>query len=109
MAYSETDPALVTITSQLSVAESVDSFRKLLRASSLIEFALIDHAALAHEANLVLEDETVIIFGAPSVGTALMQADPRVGLELPLRVLVRAVPGGSEISYSDPASLASTY
>ena len=50
-------------------------------------FARIDHAAAARAVGLELPDEVVLVFGDPAVGTALMQADPRVGIELPLRLL----------------------
>ena len=44
-------------------------------------FARIDHAAAARAVGLELPDEVVLVFGDPAVGTALMQADPRVGIE----------------------------
>ena len=40
---------------------------------------------------LELPDEVVLVFGDPAVGTALMQTDPRVGIELPLRILIEPV------------------
>jgi uncharacterized protein (DUF302 family) len=51
-------------------------------------FARIDHAAGARAVGLALGDEVVLVFGNPQAGTPLMQADPLVGLDLPLRVLV---------------------
>lgn len=46
-------------------------------------FATIDHAAGARVAGLELPDEVVLDFGDPAVGTALMQADPRLALTCP--------------------------
>ncbi len=36
-----------------------------------------------------LEANVMLIFGNTRVGTPLMQADPRIGIELPLRMLIR--------------------
>ena len=52
----------------------------LVSARALTGFAVIDHAAGAAGADLTLAPETVIVFGNPAAGTALLQAYPRVGL-----------------------------
>jgi uncharacterized protein (DUF302 family) len=38
-----------------------------------------------------------------------MQADPRVGIELPLRLLIRQDPDGTHVGYLDPRELADRY
>jgi hypothetical protein len=45
----------------------------------------------------------------PGVGTPLMQADPRVGVELPLRMLIWEDPTGTHVGYLDPRELADRY
>jgi uncharacterized protein (DUF302 family) len=63
-------------------ADQVEArLREALDAHGLQMFARIDHAAGAHKADVELEANVLLIFGNPSVGTALMQADPRVGIE----------------------------
>ena len=52
---------------------------------------------------------SLLIFGNPSVGTPLMQADPRVGIELPLRMLIWQDPDGTHLGYLDPRELADRY
>ncbi len=58
---------------------------------------------------LELADEVLLVFGNPAVGTGLMQADPDVGLELPLRLLVRAVDDGCQLVFRDPRTLADQF
>jgi uncharacterized protein (DUF302 family) len=89
-----------------------DTRRRLLDAiekRQLTVFAVIDHAAAAREADLALADEEVIVFGNPRAGTPLMQSDPRVGIELPLRVLIWADADGANLGFNDPRELASRY
>ena len=83
----------------------ITALRSALKRRGIREFALIDHAAGAREAGLTLAEETVIIFGNPRVGTALMLADPRSGLDLPLRVLVRDAGGRTEVVYRNVRQL----
>ncbi len=47
----------------------------------------------------------MLVFGEMAVGTALTQADPRVGIDLPLRLLVRAEGGRTRVGYRDPRVL----
>jgi hypothetical protein len=53
--------------------------------------------------------QLLLIFGNPSVGTPLMQADPRVGIELPLRMLIWQDSDGTHVGYLDPRELADRY
>jgi uncharacterized protein (DUF302 family) len=71
------------------VAAVVDLLTQALQARGVTLFATIDHAGGARAAGLELDDEEVLlVFGSPSVGTALMQADLQVGYDLPLRMLI---------------------
>jgi uncharacterized protein (DUF302 family) len=61
-----------------------------------------DHAAGARTVGLELPDEVVLVFGSPTAGTPLMQADPRAGIDLPLRILVWSDDGGTRVAFRDP-------
>ena len=50
-----------------------------------------------------------MLFGNPRSGTPLMQDDPRVGIELPLRILVWDDGGDVLVGYRDPRELAEAY
>jgi uncharacterized protein (DUF302 family) len=89
-----------------NVAATVAKLRDAARGAGLTVFAEIDHAAGAREAGLDLPDEVVVVLGSPQVGTAVMQAAPRAGLDLPLRVLVWDDEGTTRITWRDPRLLA---
>ena len=72
-------------------------------------FARIDHAAGAREAGLEMPPEEVFIFGSPAAGTPLMQRDPRVGYELPLRMLLWQAGERVMLGYRDPSELSGEY
>lgn len=93
---------------QRSAHDHAETMRRLVEAvqeRGLTVFARIDHAAAAREAGLELADEQVLVFGNPRAGTALMRDDPRVGIELPLRILVWAAEDGVNVGYEDPRTL----
>ena len=51
-------------------------------------FAVFDHGRNASEVGMKLPPNKVIVFGSPKVGTLLVQQDPSISLELPLRISV---------------------
>ena len=91
-------------------ADQVEArLREALDAHDLQLFARIDHATGARKADIELEADVLLIFGNARVGTPLMQADPRVGVELPLRMLIWQGPDGTHVGYLDPRDLADRY
>ena len=91
-------------------AEEVEArLREALDAHQLQLFARIDHAAGARNADVELEANVLLIFGNTHVGTPLMQADARVGIELPLRMLIWQDGQGAHLGYLDPRELADRY
>lgn len=72
-------------------------------------FAVFDHGGEARAAGLELRDTKVVVFGAPAAGTPVMQAVPRVALDLPLKVLVWAGDDGTRVDYVAPGDLAARY
>jgi uncharacterized protein (DUF302 family) len=86
-------------------ADQVEArLREALDAHDLQLFARINHAA--GKADVELDANVLPIFGNVSVGTPLMQADARVGIELPLRMLIWQDPDGTHVGYLDPRELA---
>ncbi|HEY1532187.1 MAG TPA: DUF302 domain-containing protein [Galbitalea sp.] len=100
---------LSVTTGAASVADTVQALRSALAKRGIELFAVIDHAAGAAAAGLELDDEVVAIFGNPTVGTRVMQADRRSGIDLPLRMLVWREDGETRIGYEDPHGLATRF
>ena len=91
-------------------ADQVEArLREALDAHGLQLFARIDHAAGARKADVELEADVLLIFGNVHVGTPLMQADPRAGIELPLRMLIWQDRERTHVGYLDPRELADRY
>jgi uncharacterized protein (DUF302 family) len=89
--------------------ETVGRLIDAIESRGLTLFARIDHAAAAREAGLELADEEVLLFGNPRAGTPLMRGDPRIGVELPLRILIWADASGVLLGYRDPRELGGAY
>jgi uncharacterized protein (DUF302 family) len=90
-------------------ADTSTSLLDAIERRGLTVFARIDHAAGARAVGLELADEEVILFGSPQSGTPLMQDDPRIGIELPLRMLLWRAGEDVLLGYNDPRELARTY
>lgn len=69
-------------------ADTVQRLEKTIEARGLVMFAKIDHAGAADKAGLKLRPTQVLIFGNPKGGTPLMQAQPGVAIDLPLKALI---------------------
>jgi uncharacterized protein (DUF302 family) len=101
---------LTTIDSPLDAAATLHWLETTLAAKGVTIFARIDHAAAASAVGLPLPPTTVLIFGNAQAGTKLMQIDQRLGIDLPLRILVWTdETGTTRISYNDPAWIAARY
>lgn len=80
-------------------------------AADLSVVAEIDHSRLAAEAGSHMPPAHVLIFSAPELEAALLRLDPRIGLDLPLRVLAyEPTPDGSgAVIYNEYEYLSSRY
>lgn len=97
--------ASIRLESSHTFSTTLERLRQALESSGFRIFATIDHRAAALEVGLDLPPTTVLIYGNPRAGTALMAATPDFALELPLRVLVRADATGKTFVTFNPASM----
>jgi len=86
MTHFEAD--VVSKLSPRSVADTVHRLTSLIAARNLTLFAVIDQRAAAATAGLDLRATTLVIFGSPAAGTAVMVAAPLAAVDLPLKVLI---------------------
>jgi uncharacterized protein (DUF302 family) len=100
---------LTAVDSPHSVRATMDSLVAALTRRGIAVFARVDHGGGARAAGLGLADEELLIFGDPRVGTLLMQSDPEIGYELPLRALAWDVAGQTRIGYRRPSEVAADY
>lgn len=82
------DNLLYTYESQYSVDETFDRIEQDLKRMNVPVFAKFDHGKNAEEVGLELRPTKVIVFGSPKVGTKLMQENPSISIELPLKISV---------------------
>ncbi|MEM7739915.1 MAG: DUF302 domain-containing protein [Pseudomonadota bacterium] len=96
--------------SQFDHDETLNRLLQALDRRDLTVFATIDHQAGAAAVDLELAPATVVIFGAPQIGTALMQADPVMAAELPLRAAVfDDQDGATHLAVTSPASIGRSF
>jgi uncharacterized protein (DUF302 family) len=100
---------VITKLSTRSVADTVSRFTGMLSAKGVRLFDVIDQAAEASKVGLSLRETTLVIFGNPAAGTAVMAAAPLSALDLPLKVLVWDDDGQTKVSYYAPAAIAASH
>lgn len=96
--------------SKFSVEETVKRIEQQLQGMDIPIFAKFDHGKNAEEAGLKLPPNQVIVFGSPKVGTKLMQENPAISIELPLKISVWEDKNGKVwIAYTQMDRLAAEY
>jgi len=94
---------LETVETHNDVPTAVAKLIATIKAKELTHFQTIDHAKNAKDVGLRLKPETVVIFGNPKMGTKLMECNPSMGLDLPLRILFSTdYEGKTTIMYTNP-------
>src|SRR5215470_17194769 len=100
---------VTTKVSPRSVAATVSRLTGILSAKGMKVFAVIDQSAEASGAGLKLRETTLMIFGNPAAGTPVMDAAPLAALDLPLKVLIWADGGRTNVTYYSPAAIAARF
>lgn len=92
-----------------SVPRVVEKVKMEINKRRLQIFSITDHGSAAADAKMDLSPTVLITFGNPGVGTLLMQADPRMGAELPLKILVWEEDGRTYVGYANPLNWLGEY
>ena len=103
------DSQFFTAKSQYDFKQTVGRLKKNFKANNIAIFAEIDHAKAAKKAKENLLPATVLVVGNPKVGTRLMQENPKIAIELPLKVLVYEEDGIVRVRYKFVNPLVSDY
>ncbi len=102
---------IVTKQSAVDVNTTINRLQKIVKKKGATFFNRINHAQNSRNtgAKNVL-DSQLLIFGKPAVGLKLLALDPKVGLDLPLKVLAYQTNDGKVfVSYRDIGFLPSIY
>lgn len=86
-------------TTSKNVTDAVEALKTAIKEKGLVIFAAINHAEEARHSGLTMPDEQLLIFGDPKVGTYLMQENPIIGIELPLKILVWSYQGITQVAF----------
>jgi uncharacterized protein (DUF302 family) len=94
---------LITIQSEFTTRETADRLEAAAKEKGMMLFSRIDHAAGAAAVGMPLRPMELLIFGNAKAGTPLMQVEPTVGIDLPLKALVYEDAAGKVwLSYNEP-------
>jgi len=98
---------LIVKKSDFPVAKTLDRLGIALERAGITIFARINHAKGAEKVGMDLAPTSLLVFGTPKIGTPLMQSNPKIGLDLPLKALAwQAEDGSVMLAYTDPMWLA---
>ena len=98
---------LIVKSSDFDVVKTLDRLGIALERAGINVFSRIKHNRGAEKVGMTLAPTETMIFGNPKLGTPLMQSNPAIGLDLPLKVVAwQAADGSTKIAYTDPAWLA---
>jgi uncharacterized protein (DUF302 family) len=106
---SEAAGQIITKVSPQSVGDVVSRLLEILEARGLKTFAVIDQQAEARTVGLELRETVLVLFGSPTAGTPVMQAEPLAAVDLPLRVVIWADGTQTRVSYTSPSALAARH
>lgn len=95
------DRGIVSLKSPYPFADTVRRLLSAFADHGIKVFATIDQMAEAMAVGMIMPPTTLIIFGNPKAGTALMLAQPLSGIDLPLKALVsESTPGQVMVSFN---------
>lgn len=90
--------------------ETLAKLRETLTKENIAVFTEVDHAAAAKKVGLELRPTLVLIVGNPKAGTALMQENQAIAIELPLKILVlENEKGETMVIYQQIAPIGKSY
>jgi uncharacterized protein (DUF302 family) len=110
LAWADNPPELIKKPSAHDVKTSLDRLETVLKEKGILVIARIDHAGNAEKVGMKLRPAALLIFGKPEQGTVLMQMNPAIGVDLPMKALAWEDENGQTwIVYPSMEALAKRY
>ena len=100
---------IVEVESKNSFSNSDSLLKKAIETRDLTLFAVVNHGEGAMSVAAPIGQSKLYIFGNPKSGTPLMHKNKKLGLELPMKVLIYEDDGVVKFAYKDMDALASSY
>ena len=92
--------------SRYSVGETLDRLERILKEKGVIIFSRIYHSVGAKKVNIPMRPTQLLIFGKPVEGSPLINENPLVALDLPMKVLAwQDEKGQTWLAYLNPSEL----
>ena len=108
-AMTDQTPTAITVASSQNLAATEASLIDALASRNLKLFTVVDHGAGATSVGADIGQSKLFIFGNPAAGTPIMAAEPTLGLELPMKILVRESGGDVSLHRTDIAATVRSY
>ena len=102
-------PNTMTIASSQNFDATEASLIDALASRNLKLFTVVDHGAGAQSVGADIGQSKLFIFGNPKAGTPIMAAEPTLGLELPMKILLRDNGGAVSLHRTDIAATVRSY
>lgn len=99
----------ILVESNNSFEATIMRIKDDLAARKIRLFHVIDQAKAARDSSLTLRPTKILIFGNPKAGTPLMVKNPKISIDLPLKILVYEEKGKTFIYYKDFVAIAKDY
>jgi uncharacterized protein (DUF302 family) len=107
--FSSAQSGLMEVKSPHDFSQSCLRLEMFIKQAGLKLFAVYDHSSQAAAVGLPLDSVKVYVLGNPRAGTLLMQANPAIAQELPLRIGVYKRNKEVFLAYTNPQSWVNTY
>lgn len=93
-----------------SVEETYNAIKSAIEANGNLKIiAELNHSKAAEDVAIKIPESRLIIFGNPKVGTQLMQQNQKIGMDLPMKILVYDNNGITKVIYSNASILFNRY
>jgi uncharacterized protein (DUF302 family) len=97
---------MMVVHTQRTVPDVMARLQELMKARGIRVFAHLDFSADAAADGTGLRPTQILIVGNPKAGTPLIEAQPSVAIDLPLKILAWSEDGQSTtLAYNDPEYL----